>query len=78
MICLAGRSGAPLLGYEGQEITEQCQQAPRAAAEGLMALRPLLSASYDIRTGKEPPLCCQLHPEFFHLDGMQYEPSHGY
>lgn len=52
MIHLAGGPGAPLLGNEGQETTGQCQQAPRALAEGLLALRPLLSAVMTFVQGR--------------------------
>lgn len=54
-IHFAGRSGAPLLGHESQETTEQCQQAPWAAVEGLLALRPLLSAVMIFIQGRNLP-----------------------
>lgn len=51
---------------------------PLSSSLGAVSSQTSPECSHDIHTGKEPSLCSQLHPEFDHLDGMQYGPSHGH
>lgn len=51
---------------------------PLSSSWGAVSSQTSPECSHDIHTGKEPSLCSQLHPEFDHLDAMQYGPSCGH